>query len=492
MGWREIERLRADIVALSCATMLPFLAMALYVESLFYEVGAVYNDAGLFAQVIHRNDLWLSVPAAFSETPRPYFHTHLTLFMVPLTLVSRVLPLGVAQLFALFHGVVVALVAGAAYRALFLAFGSRALGVGGAWALALCGICVHASWNAHFEIAIPALVWSASIALFQRRRQLALGLLLALFATREDAPFHFALFFGAVTMLAPPARAEDRAIAFRFLGVAIALGLVLVVMQRVFFPPLPVFALVYSGEPPWAHLTSAAWSERVRYLLAHRVDLWMPLCVVGIAGVVLRERVLLAALAAAAPWVALHLGASFEGASRFAIHYGFPLLTTLLAPSLAMIHSPSRGDAVRRRRLITVQIAVLALAAIRADASPPLYVLSPISGGFGHATDADVVRQTERVLDHLEAQRRAGASVCASDTVASLRRDLVGHRERIRAGGRAPLGCDLIVSFERDHDAEGIERARREGASRARCAVIDTHLVVDRPADAEWPFHCRS
>ncbi len=481
---------RAETVALACATLLPFVATMLYVESVFYEVGAVYNDAGLFAQVIYRNDLWLSMRAAFAEAPLPYFHTHLTFFMWPLALLSRVLPVGMVQFISLFHAALIAIVAGVGYRATFLAFGSRLAAVPAAWLLAFSGLCVHTSWNPHFEIVIPALMVATVMALFQKQEKLGLALLFALFLTREDAPFQFVLLWGSLTFLCPQRSPEERASAIRILRLAIALGIILFAFQSAFFPPRPVFEMEYSGRPPWAHLTSDVIAERLGYLWGHRVDVWGPLLLVLIGGLVLREPVLIAATVAATPWFLLHLSASFEGMARFAIHYGFPFVATLLAPSLAMIRDLPERDHGRALRLGALQVAVLVVASVRADARPPIYALSPPLGHYGHRTDGEVVRQTERLLDHLQAQARAGSLVCASDSVASLRTDLVAHRERIRAVTEARADCDYIVSFRRDHEAVAVAATRALSESETRCLVSDTYLVVDRPGDVAWPFRC--
>ena len=480
----------AETLALVSAVALPFVLTLFYVENIFYEYGAVYNDAGLFAQVLYRNDLSLTMRAAYSDYPLPYFYTHLALGLLPVSLVSWLLPTGPVQFMACFHAAVIAVVAAAAYRALSAAFGSRVFAVFGAWATAFCGLCVHSSWNPHFEIVIPALVVATSVALFQKQDRLAFGLLLGLFATREDAPFQFAVFWGAVTVLGPHRSPAERAAAYRFLRLAIGLGIIAFALQQGFFPPRPVFSIVYSGPVPWAHLTSAAVGERLEFLFTHRVDLWAPLALILVFGLVRRERLLLAAILAITPWFLLHLTAVFEGAARFTIHYGFPFLTTLLAPALALVRDPEPEGSSRARKLLALQVAVLLLASVRADARPPFYALSPMLGRYGHPPDAEVVRETERLMDYLQAQSRAGAVVCASDSAASLRLNLVVHHERIRSVFEPRAGCGFLVSFRRDHERAAVERARLVRESGARCNVEHTFLVVDVPPGTDLPFAC--
>jgi hypothetical protein len=456
----------ADGAALALACLVPAGLQALYLRGLFYEWGAPFNDTGLFAQIIHDGGFEQRTPEAFGAGGASFFRTHLCPALWIAQAASRLLSLSTPDGLALFQGLAVGTWAGACWIVVRRAFGApRSLALAIAWLAAFAGIVMRATWNAHSEVAIPGTIALGAAMLASGRRHAAGAFFAATAALREDAAIHAALFVGALAALGPRDRRADLA---RWTLGLLLLGIGTLALKALVFPGLPVFALVYSGEPPYAHLDASALHARFAELARTRGDLWLVWALLLAASIALRERMLIAPLVATVPWLTLQVTAVFPSAARLGLHYGFPFLLALLAPCWAMLFGRAR-----RRPLLALQALVVVIAALRFDglAVRPAALALP-EGRFGQLPTG--VAATEAFLDRLLAG--PPGLRCGTDSVASLRVGVVSAGGRIQRH-QVPSQCEMVLHFVDDRGAELAETVRSHAHLR-RCNVTGTRIVL--------------
>ena len=472
----------ARALAAALAFAVPAGAYAAYVRGVFYDVGAPFNDTGLFAQTLHHGDPSLSVPALHFGAPASFFGIHLSPALWVPAAASWVLPCSAPDFFALFHGATTGALALAVFvlcRRTLSAPWPLALVC--AWCAAFSGVVVRAAWNAHFEVLIGAPIAGLVVALGARRPAAVAGLCAVLITLREDAPLHAALTLS--TLLVMPGKSRiDRAEGWRTVRVLLGVGALAFAVRAAFFPSHSVFQLVYSGAPAWAHLDGPAIADRVAFFVRERGDIAAVWGVLLVSAVLLRSPWLAAPVLAALPWLSLQLAAAYPPVARLDLHYGFPFVVPALAPVLAAACDPSPRNLPRLRAL---QLTVLVLGALSWNPLPTAaFVMRPGTHAFGVLPDRLQVARTEAFLDRMAARARTGSRVCATDAVLSLREALVDRSARVRALD-PPADCAWIVSFRADREASAVRSSLARSRPLVRCSVPGTALVVHAPACIE-------
>jgi hypothetical protein len=110
----------------------------------------------------------------------------------------------------------------------------------------------------------------------------------------------------------------------------------LLVFQRIGMGSKGSFRISYSGNPPYAHITSIWYLvERFLSLLAHRLDL--AVAVIGFSGaaIAFRRRELFAFPVALVPWVLLNVTSVDPSKQVLGIYLMFPTIMYLAAPLLS-------------------------------------------------------------------------------------------------------------------------------------------------------------
>jgi hypothetical protein len=159
---------------------------------------------------------------------------------------------------------------------------------------------------------------------------------------REDAGLHMACVLGAYLVLAAiaergvPARAADIA---PFLAAAILYPAFVLLAQNALLPIGNNFGRIYSGVPPYAHLTAGLLTQRAHTLLQQPAPLL--LLVASAAPFLLRPRwTALTGLLAAIPWFAVSVTAVSDIAGSLSAYYAFPFLILPIVPFVITAELP--------------------------------------------------------------------------------------------------------------------------------------------------------
>jgi hypothetical protein len=322
------------------AVAVPFAAFANLVLAHFYARGSFLLDAGLFAGLLWHGDAALTVPESLGGGS--FFASHAALIFVPLTALSRMLPLSLAEFFAGFVGLCHALLALAVFWALIGVQGMRRgvapwLACVLALGFAFSGLALAIARYPHFETLIAACFLLFAVALRQGRVWLAALCFVVGLATREDAGLHYAGVLLLLVLLerwhGAPWRAQRAAIAFAVAGALYAVAAV--AAQRAVFHGGGAFARVYLGDPIYAHVTARLLLERVTYLVLARPYVVLPALAAVIWAVRARNAGVVLGYVASLPWLVLHLLAASPLAGGLASYYAFPFLIGLGWPPLA-------------------------------------------------------------------------------------------------------------------------------------------------------------
>jgi hypothetical protein len=486
----ERERRVCKFAAYAIAALVPALYYADAILAMFYVHGAPYDDLGLFAQVVHRNDLALSSPPAHIGVG--YFHTHVAPALVVVTGLSWLVPLDATAFYAAFYAAIHGLLAVALVHALISigglghsgarsrVAGELALAAAIGIALALSAIPANAAWLGHYEMVIPALVLLFFVFLVRGRTLAAAIALGSLLALREDAGLHVAVLLVPLLFLDRAHAPSDlRRRARTFAAIAVLGSTLAFAIHAVFLSGHDVFGLVYAGDPPFAHLTLEELGARLSFIVVHRPYLWAPAVLALVFAARTRDAHLAAGWLAQLPWLALQLSAAHESIARLYAHYPFPLLVSIGWPLVALGWRRG-GDASQRERrtaiALTAACIALSLFGYWQDRGVVLAAASPEVGGL--VAPAKLLRTrdaTERFVDDIRARRTALGRIVATDTAVALAGDLVENQDRIRAHTAALPYVDAVLYFEGDpHAGEARE------AARAHDLAIEEHPAGQR------------
>jgi hypothetical protein len=340
------RRLYAINLAAATAVIL-FLPLFAYMRVMlfsFYVRGSFLLDAGLFADLLWHSDLALTQPSSVGGGS--YFAIHATPIFLPISLLSRIVPLSMPQFFSLFIATVQTLPGAAIFWMVVAADARRGLATPWLGALAglgfaFSGLAIAILRYPHFEPLIAGFFLLFITALVRGRPRLAAAFFTCGLLVREDAGLHYLAVLGLMIALD-----VMRGIGFRrqrlIAGFAVA-GLLYsclaMLAQRLAFPShASSFSLVYLGNPPLAHLTAPAIRDRLLYFIGNRPYIWAPACAVGLWARIAREPFLALGYLACVPWLVLQFLAASPFAAALASYYAFPCLIGMAWPLVAVLY----------------------------------------------------------------------------------------------------------------------------------------------------------
>jgi hypothetical protein len=333
--WRDAA-LWAAVVAFA----VPWLTHASLVVTHFYVDGAYYLDAGWFADILWRSGVALAHPPAKGGM---YYQIHVAPTLSLLSLLSEFVPLNRVLWFAVVQGTGFGLLGLAlslavmrlhALQPRLAAAGWQRPRAGSAiWAalvgiaFAHTGVALSISLYPHYEIAIAGLLLLALVLVADGRPwwgavpfALALGL-------REDAGCHAAAILGllAVWRWWCGWAWRDQVPTLVFLATGLAASAAALAVQAIWFPGPPTLSLIYTGSPPFAHVS---WDFLLARLdgLTGKQEILGPMLVISLAAVVARHVPLAIGVVAYLPWLIFNLVAQSESAGGLHVHYPFPFL----------------------------------------------------------------------------------------------------------------------------------------------------------------------
>jgi hypothetical protein len=460
------------------AVAVPFVAFAELVLAHFYARGSFLLDAGLFAGLLWHGDAALTVPDSLGGGS--FFASHAVPIFVPLTALSRILPLSLAEFFAAFVGLCHALLALAVFWALTgmqdvrrgaAAWMACALALG----FAFSGLALAIARYPHFETLIAACFLLFAVALRQGRIWLAVLCFAVGLATREDAGLHYAGVLVLLVLLArwrgEEWRAQRVAVGFAVAGVLYAVAAMAV--QRGVFHGGGAFARVYLGDPPYAHLTARVLFERFAYLVLARPYIVLPALAAAVWAVRARNAAIVLGYAASLPWLVLNLLAASPLAGGLASYYAFPFLIGLGWPALAA--RPGRATVPAFAAMLALSFVPSAQLHDPGRLDLPADFLTAPPRGEREAVDSAVTA--------LAAARGGLGRLLVDQSVAALAPYAFAKAEIPMFAEDGP--ADTVIYMQRGYDGEAL--AARGTALPFHYAVPGTNLRVDsdRRLDAD-------
>ena len=314
----------------------------------YYSSGPYLYDTELFNYIVGPQGAGLRMPPVINMPN--FFYVHISPILLPFSAISSVLGLRYMQPLELvlilgFSGAAVAafLVVQYYLRPLGRII-SLALGAVFALAFALSGTMHSTADYPHIEILYVAPAAISLLLIFHRHLRWAWVAFVATLFVREDAGLHMACILGAYLVLAAitergvPARTKDIA---PFLLASLAYPIIVLVGQDALLPIESNFARIYSGTPPYAHLTTDLLAQRFDTLLTKQPHVLLLLAASLIPFLVRPRWIALTGVVAAIPWFVASVTAVSETAGSLSLYYAFPFLVLPLVPYVITAKLPS-------------------------------------------------------------------------------------------------------------------------------------------------------
>lgn len=474
---------RAWGVALGLAAAAPaFIGYADFILNQFYRYGAVLLDAGLLADLAWHQSAGLTGSALLDG--RGFYAFHIAPIFVLLSAPSWLVPVAMAQWFALVTGFAHALLAVAVYRVLTAAgYGMRKgwrviVAILFAVAFSFNGLAIAQVRYPHFEILLAAFLMLFLVAWWREQRVAAAIFFVLCLLCREDAGFHLFAVLAVLVWLrwrdGVPWSKQHAALVFLAAGLVYSFAALLVGMAV--FPNQSSFVRVYLGVPPFSHLSGTLVATRIAGYVIARAYIFLPAAVAVIWAIMARNPYLVAGYVAFVPWTIVHLLAASDLAGTLSSYYGFPYLVAAFFPVIGWQMRPSRPLWQFVSGFAAMIVASFAALSAQHD---PSHV--PLIAGFADPPSFAQQARIERAMTAIERDRAALGRVLAGDSVASLRPDDFRRDETFWDG--PPGHRDTLLYFAGDRDTGAIAAiaAASHLARTYTIAGTPIRIATDRP-----------
>ncbi|MFK0206703.1 hypothetical protein [Agrobacterium sp. NPDC090283] len=399
-------------MAVSLSFLVPFLAGFSFVMNHFYVAGGYLHDSGWFAALMWR-------PLDFNLTNPPvidnnlFYSTHLSPILYGIGLLSFFWPWGPITWFASFQGVILGgsgLMAWITVRRI-PCFAEKPLWQAFlALAFAFNGLAMFILAYPHIE-ALGALMACACLAaFFSGKRRLAVLFLLIALSVREDMGFHVVAPLGLLWIwtMWSNRRVTAGSDVLALLTLAFCLSLAAVLIRSWQFPADGAFTRIYTGVPPYAHLTWSLMQERLTLLFSQRLYLLQPAAVALFATIIWRNPVPILGFVAYIPWSLLNLTAFSDAAGHMDVYYPFPfqiaIFWFLWWTGVPQISHLVVTDTLRQQASTKILVPIFLIAGISMS-FPWSTILPAWNGGVIRATEeaADTIVQNRHLLGRIKA-----------------------------------------------------------------------------------------
>jgi hypothetical protein len=461
-----------------------FIRYADVVLNHFYRYGAVLLDTGLLADLAWHHPP--ALPGTWLLDGQSFFAVHIAPIFVLLSGLSWLVPVTMAQWFALFTGVAQALPAVAVYWLLVAEYRMRhgwriALAVLVAIAFSFNGLAIAQVRYPHFEILLAASMMLFLVAWWRERFAAASMFFVLCLVCREDAGFHLA----AVLAVAVALRWRDGVTlaaqrpALIFLALGLIYSVAALLLGMVLAPGVSSLSRVYLGSPPFAHVTALLLATRAVGLVIGRAYIFLPAMCAIVWAVIARNPYLLVGYIAFIPWTVLHLLAKSDLAGTFSSYYGFPYLVAMFWPLLGWRMRPTGPQ---WQPLVGFVVMIAASFTALPMQHNPSHV--PLLAGFLDPPSFAEQARVERAMTAIVDRGPAFGRLVAGDSVASLRPEAFRADETLWGG--PPDVPDTLLYFAGDRDAAAMAALAARFGLADRFAVAGTpmRVVTDRPAAA--------
>jgi hypothetical protein len=313
-----------------------------YLINTYYHFGAAYNDAGILSQIVWRSDWKLTPPLFFVNYS--FYGVHVTPIFNVLNALSYFVNTHMAEFYSTF---IAATYASLALTLFYII--SRCVILRNHWQIAgvalLCAlfgfnpIIMNGIWIGHFEYAIPLGILLFVISYTQGFRWGTLVAFVFTLSIREDAGLHLVAVLGLVGLLKVYQQRSFSAakheivyslIALIYSGLAMWLSLA----SRNYFGS--TFQDIYSGKPPFAHISWTMLWERLSLISTEHIYLWSGFLLTVVVTIKSRNPYMLIGYAAYIPWFIMNWIAVNPNTGHLYAYYAFPFITSLAWPLLGV------------------------------------------------------------------------------------------------------------------------------------------------------------
>jgi hypothetical protein len=386
-----------------------------YILNAFYHFGAPYPDGGLLAHLVWHNAWRLMVPEALGKYS--YFATHFVPFFLLLNELSYIVPIPMPEFYAGFIAAIYASLSLALYYACSLCVTPRNhLHMVGLVVLAISfafnSVIMDGIWHIHFEYAIPLGIFLFVLCYARGHRTLAVLFFILTLLQREDAGFHLAAVLGLVAVIKGIEHRSLKAIQGEagFIIYACLFSLLALWVNHVLSAMYHLddrFTAIYSGTPPFAHLSWPLLLHRAKLIGEERIYLWLGFLLTVWCAMRGRNPYLIVGFAAYIPWAIVNWLAYNPNTARLFAYYAFPFTLSLCWPLLGVMlryRFPLPRDDLREALTLQAMLVVTGLLMWNSDARHLEF--GPIYGArWGAyrlqegARHREVVRDVIRILD---------------------------------------------------------------------------------------------
>jgi hypothetical protein len=464
------------------AAAVPFATFADFILDHFYRRGALLNDAGYLAHMMWRGGPGLLVGKAVLGN-ESFFAFHVSPLFVFTGLLGEILPLSMAQSFALYVGVSHALLTVGAFWML-----TGPYGMNRGWRLLVAAVLALVfGFNGealamvkfpHFEILIPAAFILFLIAWIENRLGLAILFFTVCLAVREDAGLQI---FAVLTVLVVLDRWRGADVArqkgtIAFLLAGLCYGVAVSLIQRHEFSVTPLLTANYLGDPPFAHLTWQLVAIRFFGYFTYRAYIALPaLCAIGWA-VLARNPYILVGYVAFIPWTMLQMLAVNDAIGTIPYHYGYPYIVASFWPLVGIIlWSRRTGTPVNLTATVAGFAVLLAasLVGVNRQANPSGSDLIPAFTSIPSFSEETAV---DRAILLLHAARPELGRIAAEDGIASLAPD--DYRENETFWPAAPQPVDSVLYFPDGYRGEAARQLAKAQALDHLYRIAGTPILI--------------
>jgi len=184
----------------------------------------------------------------------------------------------------------------------------------------------------HIEIAIPALLLLFITLHTSNYKKLSIITFVILLTIREDSGLHAFLILSAIIIanFIQSKKVIKDILAFAIAG--LIYSLLAIYIQKTYFPGDNALARIYTGTPPYAHITLDFIIKQISTFFSYRAYIWAPWLVALYLYIRTRDLLYLAGIAATTPWLILSLTAYGGMAQMLSNYYAFPMILSILWP----------------------------------------------------------------------------------------------------------------------------------------------------------------
>lgn len=449
--WRALEWLRAAatsrvaLLAGAIPVVLLCIGVVRFTLNHFYVRAPWLHDAGWLSAIVYRAGVSLPNPEIACDWADTFYGVHVSPVLSLTSLASYLAPLGRIEWFALVQALVF-LPLGCAVQMTARALEPRAIAmtVVASLAFAFTGLMIVFICSQHYEPAIAGIVCLLLVALLTGRVRLAWFWLGAAVLVREDAGLHTALALVPLWFLRWRGRemSPRLSVLTRMIAVAIAASVTAIVIKKLALETVDMTAHVYTGDPPYAHLSIALIVDRVEVLLANAQHIYYPLLATVALAAVRRDPGYVLGWVVTIPWTLLNLLARDPEKAILSGYIGFPF-------AIALFWTFVYGGFLAPRRLRPNVLAAV-FAAICASSTCGLYQThAPLARAtakdmFFHRTrHAESIRAFTGVLTRKHEQL---GRLFVDPSVAALALESLRYKNSWRPG----VGPADAIAFHRD------------------------------------------